>query len=62
MMKVKKIVEVNSMEYYRLVLKRGRGFRIGLNSYTYKEAVERQKQCKSTGINFLIMSEKELFS
>lgn len=62
MMKVKKIVEVNSMEYYRLVLKRGRGFRIGLNSYTYKEAVERQKQCKSVGINFLIMSEKELFS
>ena len=50
------------MEYYRLVLKRGRGFRIGLNSYTYKEAVERQKQCKSIGINFLIMSEKELFS
>lgn len=62
MMKVKKIVDVNSMEYYRLVLKRGRGFRIGLNSYTYKEAVERQKQCKSVGINFLIMSEKELFS
>ena len=50
------------MEYYRLVLKRGRDFRIGLNSYAYKEAIERQKQCKNVGINFLIMSEKELFS
>ena len=50
------------MEYYRLVLKRRRGLQIGLNSYTYKEAIERQKQCKNVGINFLIMSEKELFS
>ena len=50
------------MEYYRLVLKRGKGFRIGLNRYTYEEAIKRQKQCKNVGINFLIMSEKELFS
>ena len=50
------------MEYYRLVLKRGSDFRIGLNSYVYKEAIERQKQCKNIGINFLIMSEKEMFS
>lgn len=50
------------MKYYRLVLKRGKGFRIGLNSYTYEEAIERQKQCKNVGINFIIMSEKELFS
>lgn len=50
------------MERYRLVLKRGKGFRIGLNSYTYKEAIKRQKQCKNAGINFLIMSEKELFN
>lgn len=57
-----KKVEVNSMEYYRLVLRKGKGFRIGLNSYTYEEAIERQKQCKNVGINFLIMSEKKLFS
>ena len=50
------------MEYYRLVLKRRRGFQIGLNSYTYKEAIKRQKQCKNIGINFIIMSEKELLS
>ena len=50
------------MEYYRLVLRKGKGFQIGLNSYTYEEAIERQKQCKNVGINFIIMSEKELFS
>lgn len=50
------------MERYRLVLRKGKGFRIGLNSYTYEEAIECQKQCKNAGINFLIMSEKELLS
>lgn len=50
------------MEYYRLVLKREKGFQIGLYRYTYEEAIERQKQYKNIGVSVLIMSEKELFS
>lgn len=34
------------MEHYRLVLRKGKGFRIGLNSYTYEEAIERQSNVK----------------
>lgn len=50
------------MERYRLVLRKGKGFRIGLNSYTIDEAKARQEHCKKVGINFIIISEKELFS
>lgn len=50
------------MERYRLVIKKGNNLRIGLNSYTYDEAVKRKAECAKVGIKFTIMSERKLFN
>lgn len=45
---------------YRLVKSTRKGLQIGLNSYTYEEAMAKQKQLKRMGMNLKVMSENEL--
>lgn len=47
---------------YRVVIKKGSNLKIGLNSYTYEEAVEAKNRLIKVGHkNIIILSEEECF-